>query len=108
MIIGIVVVGFFVTYTIQSQPISYADSIFETCYDNDECTIDKLYEISPNSSTQSILLTLDELVDLYVDAEFYCHPAAHHLGEFLFGYLNRDLKMASDISDYRCHKSAGH
>jgi len=108
VIIGIVIVGFFVTFTIQSQPISYADSIFETCYDDDECTIDRLYELTPNSSTQSILLTLDELVDLYVDAEFYCHPASHHLGEFLFGYLNRDLKMASDLSDYRCASGIMH
>ncbi|MCH9657422.1 hypothetical protein K0U27_01785 [archaeon] len=102
IILGIVAsVGFFVTFTVQTQTTSYADSIFDSCYNDDECTIDRLYQLSASSSTQSMLLTMDDLVDLYVDAEFYCHPAAHHLGEFLYGYVNRDLKLASDLSDHR-------
>lgn len=104
IIVGFVVAGFFITLAVnaQLQPISYADSIFDSCYDDDECTIDKLYELSQNNSTQTVFLTLDELVDLYIDADFYCHPIAHHVGEFLFGYVNRDLKKASELSDYRC------
>lgn len=110
LIIGIIVIGFFVTFafTTQSQPISYADSIFDSCYDDAGCTIDRFHELSQNNSTQTVLLTLDELVDLFVDAEFYCHPSAHHLGKFLFGYVNRDLKMASDLSDYRCASGIMH
>ena len=108
IIIGVVIVGVLITFTIQSQPISYADSIFDSCYDDDECTIDRLYEISQNNSTQTVLLTIDELVDLYVDSDFYCHPAAHHLGEFLFGYVKRDLKIASELSDYRCASGIMH
>ena len=98
----VVTVGFFMIFTIQPQPTSYADSIFDACYDDDECTIDKLYELSQNNSTQTVFLTVDDLVDLYVDADFYCHPATHHLGEFLFGYVERDLKKASELSDHRC------
>ncbi len=108
IIFFIIVVGFYVTFTIQSQPVSYADSIFNSCYDDDDCAIDRFYELSQNNSTQTILLTLDELIDLYVDAEFYCHPVAHHLGEFLFGYVNRDLKIASDLSDFRCASGIMH
>ena len=95
-------------FTVQTQPTSYADSIFDSCYDDDECTINKLYKLSSNSSTQTMLLTIDELVDLYVDAKFYCHPGAHHLGEFLYGYINRDLSLASDIVDYRCASGMMH
>ena len=84
-------------------PVSYADTIFESCYDDDKCTIDMLYEISQEESSQDdMLTTIDDLVDLYSDADFYCHPISHHLGEFLYGYVNRDLKTASDISDSRC------
>ena len=108
IIIIIVSITFFVTLILESQPVSYATSIFDVCYDDDECTIDKLYELTPNTSTQSMILTLDELVDLYVDAEFYCHPIAHHLGEFLFGYLSRNLNHASDITDYRCASGIMH
>jgi len=78
IIVGVVIVGVLITFTIQSQPISYADSIFDSCYDDDECTIDRLYEISQNNSTQTVLLTIDELVDLYVpflDWDYFmtCH-----------------------------------
>ncbi|KAF6245191.1 hypothetical protein [Nitrosopumilus sp. b2] len=110
IIVGILVVGFFATFVFstQSTPTSYADSIFESCYDDDECTIDMMYQLSQNNSTQTVLLTIDDLVDLYVDADFYCHPAAHHLGEFLYGYVGRNLEMASDISDYRCASGIMH
>lgn len=111
LIITVITIGvFFVTiaFTFQSQPLSYANPIFDSCYDDDECTIDRLYELSKNNSTQTVLLTIDELVDLYVDADFYCHPAAHHLGEFLFGYVNRDLKAVSGLSDYRCASGIMH
>ncbi len=108
VIVGVVAGLLFTIFVIQSQPVSYADSIFDECYDDDECTMEKLYEISPNSSTQSMLLTIDDLVDLYVDAEFYCHPAAHHIGEFLFGYIDRNLEQASDLSDSRCASGIMH
>lgn len=87
---------------VSAQPISYADSIFEECHDDDECTIDRLYELSQGNSTGTVFKTIDNLVDLYVDSDFYCHPQAHHLGEFLFGYSKRDLEKASELSDYRC------
>jgi len=107
--IGILgVSGIFLVSQVSAEPISYANSIFDLCYDDDECTIDKFYELSQNNSTQTVLLTIDDLVDLYVDADFYCHPQAHHLGEFLFGYVNRDLKKASEISDYRCASGIMH
>ncbi len=108
IVIVIATFGFFIIFTIQSQPTSYADSIFDACYDDDECAIDELYTLSPNSSTQTILLTIDELIDLYVAADFYCHPNAHHIGEFLYGYLDRDLEQASNLSDYRCASGIMH
>ena len=107
VIVSAVVFFVFVTGE-ESQPVSYADSIFESCYDDDECTIDMLYDMSQNNSTQTILLTIDDLVDLYSNADFYCHPIAHHLGEFLFGYVGRDLRLASDVSDYRCASGIMH
>lgn len=108
IIAGIISVGFIAVFTIQSQATSYADSIFNSCYDDDECTLDRLYALSTSISTQNMLLTMDELVDMYVDAEFYCHPTAHHMGEFLYGYINRDLNLASEISDYRCASGIMH
>lgn len=108
IIIVLAAVGFFTFVTIQSLSVSHATSIFDACYDDDECTIDKLYKLSPRSSSQTMLLTIDNLVDLYVDANFYCHPAAHHMGEFLYGYLGRDLELASDLSDYRCASGIMH
>lgn len=108
IIIAIVTASLSIIFTIQSQPVSYADSIFDSCYDDDECAMDRLYELTPEISTQSMLLTIDELLDLYVGAEFYCHPPAHHIGEFLNGYLGRDLKQASHLSDYRCASGIMH
>ncbi|MCV0391947.1 MAG: hypothetical protein K5790_01490 [Nitrosopumilus sp.] len=102
VIIVICIIGSSSINQIQAKPVSYADSIFETCYDDDECTIDKLYELSKNNSTETVFLTLDELIDLYVESDFYCHPSAHHVGEFLFGYVNRDLQKAAELSDHRC------
>ena len=108
IIIALVVAGIVIIFTIQSQPVSYADSIFDSCYDDDECAMDKIYELTPDISTQSMILTIDELLDLYVDADFYCHPPAHHIGEFLNGYLGRDLELASNLSDYRCASGIMH
>ncbi len=51
-----------------------------------------------------MLLTIDDLVDLYVNAGFYCHPEARHLGEFLYGYINRDLNLASNIVIINVHQ----
>lgn len=111
IIIGIGILGFSTMILISqasAESISYADPIFERCYDDDNCTIDMLYELSQTNSTQTVFLTIDELVDLYVGADFYCHPAAHHLGEFLYGYVNRDLRKASHLSDYRCASGIMH
>ena len=108
IIFGVVTSLLFTFFYMQSQPVSYADSIFDECYDDDECTMDKLYELSTNSTAESMLLTIDDLVDLYVDAEFYCHPAAHHIGEFLYGYVDRNLEKASDLSDSRCASGIMH
>jgi len=104
IIIIVAVSGIFALIAINTQPapVSYADSIFDSCYDDHECTIGMLYELSQNNSTQTVFLTLDDLIDLYVDADFYCHPSAHHIGEFLYGYVNRDLAKASELSDHRC------
>lgn len=107
--IGIIgISGIVLISQVSAEPVSYANPIFDSCYDDDECTIDRLYELSRNNSTQTVLLTIDELVDLYVEADFYCHPQAHHLGEFLFGHVNRDLKKASELSDYRCASGIMH
>lgn len=97
------VLGFVFFLPLSSVSSVYADAIFESCYDDDKCTIDMLYKLAQNESSQEIMLTtIDDLVELYSDADFYCHPTAHHLGEFLYGYVKRDLKKASEISDPRC------
>ena len=75
MILGIVsiVIGIFFTLGflfVQSTTISYAHTIFESCYDDDKCTIDMLYEISQKESSQdNMIATIDDLVDLYSGAD---------------------------------------
>lgn len=108
-VIGIVGIFSLILFSqVSAESVSYADPIFEQCYDDDDCTIDMLYELSQNNSTQTVFRTIDELVDRYVEADFYCHPLAHHLGEFLYGYVNRDLRKASSLSDYRCASGIMH
>ena len=104
--IGIIIVGELTQQT--PKPTTYADSIYDLCYDDDQCVINEMYSLSQNNSTQTVLTTIDVLIDLYADADFYCHPVAHHIGEFLYGYLGRDLKMASNIADYRCASGIMH
>ena len=61
------------------------------------------------NSTDYVMATMDHLLFLYDDqSEFYCHPMAHHMGEFLFGYLEGDLRAASDLADYRCARGMMH
>lgn len=108
LMIVIIVCMAITLFIVYSQPTSYADSIFDSCYDDDECTMDKVYELSQSHSKQTVLLTIDELIDLYEAADFYCHPSAHHIGEFLYGYVNRDLKMVSELSDFRCASGIMH
>lgn len=88
--------------------VSISDVIFSLCGDDDDCTIDNLQQYSRNTNSQQVLETIDELLTLYTQADFYCHPIAHHIGEFLYGYLHRDLDAAAHYVDSRCASGVLH
>lgn len=79
-----------------------SEIIFSFCQQDDDCTIELLQQYSRTASTNQTLDTIDELLTRYVEADFYCHPMAHHIGEFLYGYLERDLDIAAKYVDSRC------
>lgn len=91
------------------QPdVSYADAIFMACKTDNDCTIDNLQKYSQNSTKQTVLNTIDELITLFENGDFYCHPNAHHVGEFLYGFVERDLDIASRYVDSRCASGVLH
>lgn len=91
-----------------NHPKPVSEIIFSACDRDDDCTVRLLQQYSRNANSEQMSQTIDELLTLYVDADFYCHPIAHHVGEFLYGYLKRNLDAASAFVDSRCASGVLH
>jgi len=87
---------------------SIAKDIFSKCKQDDECTIEYMQKISKTHDRQIVLDTIHDLITIYDAEDFYCHPIAHHLGEFLLGYVNGDMAEAAKFIDSRCASGVLH
>ena len=83
-------------------------TIFEKCKRDDDCTIQKLQDITHTENKTAVLKAIDDLVSIYEDGSFSCHPNAHHVGEFLLGYVHGNFSETIPYIDSRCAAGVMH
>src|SRR3989304_3900366 len=69
----------------KNQP--YPVQIIQNCHDEMHCAVNAMQSIAENENEEKVISTFKELVSLY-DKNLPCHETAHHLGMWLYGYLN--------------------
>ncbi|MGI0056842.1 MAG: hypothetical protein ACREAK_05655 [Nitrosarchaeum sp.] len=80
----------------------YADSILSLCGNDEHCTVESLQKLSQNEKQEIVLITVDNLLDVFQKSELICHKHAHHIGEFLLGYFNANLTKALSSASGKC------
>jgi len=80
----------------------YADTILSSCGNDEHCTVESLQKLSRNEKQEIILITIDNLLDVFQKSELICHQHAHHMGEFLLGYFNANLTKALSLASGKC------
>ena len=80
----------------------YADNILSLCGNDEHCTVESLQKLSQNEKQEIVLITIDDLLDVFQKSELICHQHAHHIGEFLLGYFNANLTKALSLASGKC------
>jgi len=88
----------------KNQP--YPVQIIQNCRDEMHCAVNAMQSISENESKEKVISTFQELVSLY-DKNLPCHETAHHLGMWLYGYLN-DVDKSLELAQQQCGGSVYH
>ena len=82
--------------------------ILHACDRDDECVIVYLQSLSKTISNEKMLSFSNEIVTAWEKDDFNCHEAAHHVGEFLLGYFDRDILKAISYVDSKCGNGLYH
>lgn len=87
----------------------YAEQIIRDCegVDRPHCYINALEDIAKREGLSSVLLAFKDLISKYEESTYYCHPQAHHLGMWLYGYIG-NLTEALSYADQKCGGAVYH
>jgi len=80
----------------------YADNILSTCGNDEHCTVESLQKLSQNEDQEILLVTVDNLLEVFEQSELICHHQAHHIGEFMLGYFDANLTKALSLASAKC------
>jgi len=83
------------------------NEVLSKCGIDEHCVVENLQVLAGKENQDAVLTTFDGILSIYNDSNFYCHPQAHHLGMFLYGYLG-DLEQSLLYADQRCGGSVYH
>jgi len=86
---------------------SIAMQIITECETQVNCVIDGLDEYSKHEKKSTVVVTLNNIISVYREFPDLCHPQAHELGKWLFGYIG-DVKEAYSYVDERCGGAVRH
>jgi len=92
----------FQLYTNQPYPVQ----IIQNCHDEMHCAVNAMQSIAENENEQKVISTFKEIISLY-DQSLPCHETAHHLGMWLYGYLN-DVDKSLQLAQQQCGGSVYH
>lgn len=87
-----------------NQP--YPQQIIENCYDEMHCAVNVMNSIAENENEEKVISTFKELITLY-EKTIPCHETAHHLGMWLYGYLE-DVDKSLQLAEQQCGGSIFH
>jgi len=82
--------------------------IIDECKYDSQCTIEFLQDESKSYEKEIIMNTVNELFFTYSESLMLCHMQAHHLGNFVYGYLGNVEESLKFIESTDCGGSAVH
>ncbi len=88
----------------KNQP--YPAQIIENCSDKMHCAVNVMQSIAENENEEKVTSTFKELIILY-EQTIPCHQTGHHLGMWLYGYLD-DVDKSLQLAQQQCGGSIYH
>lgn len=85
-----------------------ASNILQECKRDPMCVASNLQNLSSTKSRESVMLILDEIISDWETQDFYCHPPAHHMGNFVYELFDRDMTTALFTVDNKCGNALYH
>jgi hypothetical protein len=70
------------------------------------CAVNVMQSIADNESQEQVISTFSELITLY-EKTIPCHETGHHLGMWLYGYLD-DIEKSLELAQQQCGGSIYH
>ena len=86
---------------------SSVQQIVTKCKTKIDCVIDSIKKVADNEKKSITLRTYGDIIDGYEESRGYCHGLGHHLGMFLYDYID-DLPETLFYVDQRCGNSQYH
>lgn len=85
-----------------------ASTILQGCKRDAHCVMQQLTSEATQTSREHVVGILGEIIRIWAQQEFYCHPNAHHLGHFLFTLFEGDVNQALVHTDNTCGNGLYH
>jgi len=82
--------------------------IIDECKYDPQCAVKFLQDVSQSHEKETIMNTVNELIFTYSDSLMLCHIHAHHLGNFVYGYLGDVKESIELVESTDCGGSAIH
>jgi len=86
---------------------SFVEQILTKCKTDIDCVIDSIKKVADNEKKFITLRTFGGIIEGYEESLDYCHAFGHHLGMFLYDYID-DLPETLFYVDQRCGLSQFH
>ena len=84
-----------------------ADKILLKCGIDKHCIVEKLEELAKPQDESLVLESVNHIMQAFQRVGFYCHHQGHHIGMFLYGYLE-DLPKTLASANRNCGGSMYH
>lgn len=84
-----------------------AEQIVNKCNRNHDCVSGEIQSLALREEKNAIISVYQNLLAMYGTMTIYCHPIAHHLGMFMYGYTGTTGE-AFAISSRECGGAAYH
>jgi len=106
-VIVILPISIYLFYQDMEKPDSYSVQILNECGTDSKCILNSLTDIAKTEDQNTVLKTYHDILQVYDEIAFYCHPEAHHLAMFLYEYAG-NLPQALEFADQKCGGSQYH
>ena len=80
----------------------HVDPILSSCGNDEHCIVESLQKLSQIENQEIVLTAVDDLLNIFKKTELICHAKAHHIGEFLLEYFDRNMTKALSLVSGKC------